>query len=208
MVEREVRSSEDIVNFIYLVKKRRHIHLTEIAKTCGVNQATIFKWKGKKVNPSVDNLIKVFTALNVEIVLSANEVEEKVLQGLDIVNFVCQISESKNLSLFKVAENAGIGANVLYGWKDKNINANIHNVLKVLSVLDAKIVLRTEELEDECTESESEETEEVEARDVEHGETEVSEFDMLILGTAEKALKNCNSLSEKVRLYKVLQAFL
>ena len=79
-------------------------------------------------------------------------------------------------------------------------------MLKVLSVLDAKMVLRTEELEEECTESEN--TEEVETRDMEHGETEVSELDMLILGTAEKALKKCNSLSEKERLYKVLQAFL
>lgn len=90
----------------------------------------------------------------------------------------------------------------------KNYSPSLKKVFNILSVLDAKMVLRTDELEEEQAESESEKTEEVKAMDAEHNEIEISELDMLILGTVEKALKNCNSLSEKMRLYKVLQAFI
>ena len=208
MVEREVRKVEDIADLIYLVKERKYMSIKAISKASGVTERSIISWKSGKMIPSVDSFIKVLKFLNVEIVLFANEVEEKVLQRVDILNFICQISESNKLSLTKVATNAGLSVAVLHNWKNKNVNPRIDVVLKVLSVLDTKMVLRVDGLEDECTESESENTEEVETRDMEHGETEVSEFDMLILGTAEKALKKCNSLSEKERLYKVLQAFL
>ncbi len=133
-------------------------------------------------------------------------VEREVRKVEDLLGYIYKIKDIKHIGIRKIEAECGISQGYICKWKQ--FSPSLDNVLKVLSVLDAKMVLRTEELEEECTESESENTEEVETRDMEHGETEVSELDMLILGTAEKALKKCNSLSEKERLYKVLQAFL
>lgn len=133
-------------------------------------------------------------------------VEREVRTVEDLLGYIYKIKDIKHIRIRKIEAECGKAQGYISRWKQ--FSPSLDNVLKVLSVLDAKMVLRTEELEDECTESESEKTEEVEARDMEHGETEMSELDMLILNTAEKALNNCNSLSEKDRLYRILQAFL
>lgn len=206
MVEREIRSREDIVDLICLLKKRRKVSIKEISKTSGVT--TIMTWKSGKAMPRLDNLIKVLMALNVEIVLSTNEFEKKVLSSEDIVNFIYEIITIKNLRKKEISKKAGIHINALALWKNKGVNPYLESTLKVLSVLEAKMVLCTYDLEEECAEGESQKTEKVEAMDAEYSETEISELDMLILNSAEKALKNCNSLSEKERLYKILQAFL
>lgn len=206
MVEREVRSIAEIADFIYQVKKGKKIKLEELGKASGVSQVTIMHWKSEMHGANVNSVIKVLSVLDVQIVLYTDELkEERVQVAGDIVSFIDKVLGYKKISIVETCEKLEFSINTFNCWR-KNENPNINNAIKVLLFLNAKMVLRVDGLEDECTESEN--TEEVETRDMEHGETEVSELDMLILGTAEKALKKCNSLSEKERLYKVLQAFI
>ncbi len=206
MIEREIRSSVDAAELIYLIKKKRHMTIKEISKTSGSILIHLPYWKAGKSTPRVDTAIKIFTTLNVEIVLSTNEFKQKVLTKEDIVNFISQIITIRNLGKAETFKKAEIHINAFALWKNKDVNPFLESVLRVLSVLDTKMVLRAYESEEERAESEIEKTEEVETMDTEHGETEISELE--ILDVAKKAFKNCNSLSEKERMYKVLQAFL
>lgn len=133
-------------------------------------------------------------------------VEREIRSKEEFLEFLNELKDAKHIDTVNLEKKSGIGRGTIFRW-DK-ASTTLNTMLKVLSFLDAKMVLRTDELKEEHAESESEKTEEVETMDTEHGDTEISELDKLILNSAEKALKNCNSLSEKERLYKILQAFL
>lgn len=133
-------------------------------------------------------------------------IEREIRSEKDLVDWIHEVIDIKNMKMRKIEAESGKSQGSISRWK--KFSPNLNSVLKVLSILDAKMVLRAYESEEEQAESEIEKTEEVETMDTEHGETEISEFDMLILDSAKKALKNCNSLPEKERLYKILQAFL
>lgn len=103
----------------------------------------------------------------------------------DILEWLYKMQREKKISNTAIEQQCGMGVGCIGKWKRSD--PSIGNILKVLSVVNVKLVLQIDESE----------------KDNYH-----SELDMLIRDTAEKALKNCKSLSEKERLYKVLQAFL
>lgn len=112
-------------------------------------------------------------------------VEREVRTKKDILECIHKMQSKKKISNAAIEQLCKMGSGCIGKWERSD--PSIENVLKVLSVVDVKLVLQIDESE----------------KDNYH-----SELDMLIRDTAEKALKNCKSLSDKERLYKVLQAFL
>lgn len=112
-------------------------------------------------------------------------VEREVRAKEDILDLIHEVKRKEKIPNAAIEQQCGIGVGSISKWKSSD--PSIGNVLKVLSVVNVKLVLQIDESE----------------KDNYH-----SELDMLIRDTAEKVLKNCKSLSDKERLYKVLQAFL
>lgn len=188
MVEREVRSSQDIVDFIYQVKNNINLRLIELAEISGVSKETINCWKGNKRTPSVNSVIKVLTVLDIEIVLSIDKMEEKVLTKDDILNFIYQVKENKKLEFSEIYKKAGVCKNAITTWKSRNVNFSIDTAIKVLSALDTKILLRYDQSD-------------------EVGKEVNLEIDDIVFVLARRALGRCTSFSEKLRLCKVLESF-
>lgn len=111
--------------------------------------------------------------------------EREVRRKEDILEWLHKMQDKKKISNADIEQRCGMGAGCIGKWKKSD--PSIENVLKALSVVNIKLVLQIDELEEDSYNS---------------------ELDMLIHNSAEKALKNCKSLSDKERLYKVLQIFL
>lgn len=112
-------------------------------------------------------------------------VEREVRTKEDILEWIYKMQRKKEISITAIEKKCEIGAGCISKWK--RADPSTGNVLKVLSVLNVKLVLQIDELEEDNSHS---------------------ELDILIHNTAREALKNCKSLKDKERLYKVLQAFL
>ena len=118
-------------------------------------------------------------------------VEREIRTKEELLEFLYELKEAEHINVFDLEERSGIGHGIISRWKRHA--PNFISVLKVLSTLDAKMVICTDHLEEKWPENKK---------------TAMLELDRMILGTAKEALKKCNSLSDKKRLYKVLQAFL
>lgn len=112
-------------------------------------------------------------------------VEREVRSKDDILECIHKVQHEKKISNAAIERQCGMGVGCIGKWK--NSDPSIGNVLKVLSAVNVKLVLQIDESEEDNS---------------------YSEVDMCIFNTVKKALQNCNSLSDKERLYKVLQAFL
>ena len=111
----------------------------------------------------------------------------------EILELIELIKSSQNITMMQIEKECGIGTGTISRWK--NATPRINNVLKVLDFLNVTIVLYTEKL-DACESGESTNAIAEENLDI----------DTALVILLMKILKS-NTLSDKEKLYKILQAF-
>ena len=113
-------------------------------------------------------------------------VEKVVRDRKDILELINNYKETRRTTIQQIEIGSGLATSSICRWNDSN--PGIDKVLKVLDFFDLEMVVRTkhEELKDD----------------------DVSDIDILIQNSTLKILKSDITLSDKERLYRVLQAFL
>lgn len=119
-------------------------------------------------------------------------VEKEVRSKEEILDIIDKIKNKRNLLNSEIERALELSSSSMYKWRDNS--PSIDKILRVLNFLGIHIVLRSHELEDDSNEKME--------------EVEESDLDILIQEVFKKVLKNCNSISKKEMLYKILQAFL
>lgn len=77
MVEREVRSKKDVLEFIEERIKAKGIGRTQIEKEARISQGMISRWMNEyKCTPSLSSVISILKVLDAKIILRTNEPED------------------------------------------------------------------------------------------------------------------------------------
>lgn len=125
-------------------------------------------------------------------------IEREIRDNKEIIDFIYDLIEKKELRIQELEEKSGISLGCISRWKKRV--PRFDSMLLVLSELNAKVILRVDDFEENSGDNERKiQDDDVEEQDL---------LDILIYHTLKKALRNCSSLSDKEKLYKILQAFL
>ncbi len=76
MLERQMLSDNDVLNFMELVREARGVSRSELETAIGVSQGMISRWKNSQSFCKRKELYKIFEYLEIEFILRSNAVEE------------------------------------------------------------------------------------------------------------------------------------
>lgn len=111
----------------------------------------------------------------------------------DFLDFIQEVCKSRGIKTMQLEEGAGISQGIISRWKKSEYMPSLYNVLNVLQFLDVKIILRTNEPEDNSS--------------VEEENNPILDEDTLLISVMVKILKGEIASSDKEKLYKILQVF-
>ena len=119
---------------------------------------------------------------------------ERELRSIDdFLNLVEEICKSKGIKVRQLEKEAGISLGMISRWRKSKMTPTLKNVLKILRLLDVKIILHTNELKDNS--------------EVEEENNPILDEDTLLVLLMVKILKSEIDSSDKEKLYKILKAF-
>ena len=110
----------------------------------------------------------------------------------DLLNLIEGICKSKRIQITQLERETGLSQGLISRWRN-DYNPKLTNVLNVLQFLDVKILLCTDEPEDNSG--------------VEEEKNPILDEDTLIISMLVKILKGEITSSDKEKLYKILQVF-
>lgn len=129
-------------------------------------------------------------------------VEKEVRNKEEILEVINQLRESKKITMNEIERQCDIGMGTTSRWKN-GASPSLDNILKILKYLDVKMILCTDELEDNSCAKEIE----LENDSGKKEKDREAYIDDLILMLTNHILRNA-TLSDKEKLSKILQAFL
>lgn len=119
--------------------------------------------------------------------------ERELRSKEDFLNLIEEICKSKGIQKSQIEKEVGISQGMISRWRKRNNTPNLSKVLNVLQFLDVKIILRTNEPEDNSG--------------VEEESNPVLDEDTLLISLIIKILKSEITSSNKEKLYKILKVF-
>lgn len=119
--------------------------------------------------------------------------ERELRSKEDFLNLIEEICKSKGIQKSQIEKEVGISQGMISRWRKRNNTPNLSKVLNVLQFLDVKIILRTNEPEDNSG--------------VEEESNPVLDEDTLLISLIIKILKSEITSSDKEKLYKILKVF-
>ncbi len=119
--------------------------------------------------------------------------ERELRSKEDFLKLIEEICESNGIPKSQLEKEAGISQGMISRWRKSNHTPNLYNVLNVLQFLDVKLILRTNEPEDNSG--------------VEEENDPILDENTLLISLMVKILKSEIASSDKEKLYKILQVF-
>jgi len=119
---------------------------------------------------------------------------ERELRNIeDFLNLIEEICESRGIQKSQLEKEAGISPGMIARWRKNNKYPNLRNTMKILQLLDVKIILRTRDSEDNSG--------------IEEEKISSLDEDTLLISVLVKILKSEIASSDKEKIYKILQDF-
>ncbi len=119
-------------------------------------------------------------------------VERELRSKENFLNFIEETCEAKGIQITELERRAGISLGLISRWKHKG-SPYLANVLKLLQLLDVKLILRTDEPEDNSGMKEE--------------NKQILDEDVLLIALVIKILKGNIDSSEKQKLCRILEVF-
>ena len=119
--------------------------------------------------------------------------EREMRSKEDFLKIIEEICESNGIAKSQLEQEAGISQGLISRWRKSDYIPNLYNVLNVLQFLDVKLILRTNEPEDNSG--------------MEEENNHILDEDTLIISLIVKILKSEITSSDKEKLYQILQVF-
>lgn len=154
MVEKIIRSSNELVDFIYQVIDIEGVLVRDVEKIAGVSKGMLSRWKSSKQQPRVNYIVHILNYLDVAFILKSSkdsqnkQIEQEIHSLNEVLEFVYLCIHNKGISAQEIEKQANLSHTILSRWKNNSSSPTFNSLMNVLDSLNIEIILRMSEYEE------------------------------------------------------------
>lgn len=155
MVEKNITTVDELVEFIYRYIANSEISIVELERQCGISQGLISRWKSLSLKPSFTSLINILNSLNIDFFLKSSEnsdsksMEQEIHSIDELIKFICWCIDNSEIGIRELEEQSDISPGLISRWKNLSCTPRMGPLINVLNVLNVQIILKVSNLEEE-----------------------------------------------------------